>query len=200
MLDNGSQCKITVDSTDFRIMEPSPFDPKWLSEKYNGPGVKYEVAVCIQSGWIVHTNGPYPCGQWHDLTVARDDLCYRLADSDEDEMALADGGYSDGYSFFETPTGHNNADQRMKAVARARHETINRRFKLWGVMGQRFRGKPQHHNKFFSAAANLTQFLIMISAYPLEESEIHLFNIGYNDHGGSTVAVNDIPMADDESD
>jgi DDE superfamily endonuclease len=128
MKDNGSQCKITVDGTDFRIMEPHPFDPKWLSEKFNGPGVKYEVGVCIQTGWIVHVNGPFPCGQWHDLTVARDSLCYKLAGSEfEDEMAVADGGYQDGYEFFETPTGHNNYDQLMKAQARARHETINRR-------------------------------------------------------------------------
>jgi hypothetical protein len=57
MSDNGSACKVTVDGTDFRIMEPIPFDSKWLSEKFNEPGVKYEVAVCIQTGWIVHTNG-----------------------------------------------------------------------------------------------------------------------------------------------
>jgi hypothetical protein len=199
MRDNGSQCKVTVDGTDFRIMEPSPFDPKWLSEKFNGPGLKYEVAVCIKTGWIVHTNGPYPCGEWHDLTVARDDLCYKLADSDEDEMALADGGYQDGYCFFETPTGHNNEDQRMKAIARARHETINRRFKMWGVMGQRFRGRPQHHSKFFDCVANLTQFLIMTCAYQPEESERHLFQINYNDHGGRAVATNTIPMAEDDS-
>jgi hypothetical protein len=95
-----------VDGTDFRIMEPSPFDPKRLSEKFNGPGVKYEVAVNIQNGWIVHTNGSYPCGQWHDLTVACDELCYKIAGSAfEEEMALADGGYADGDEFFETPTG-----------------------------------------------------------------------------------------------
>jgi hypothetical protein len=199
--DNGSQCKVTVDGTDFRIMEPSPFEPKWLSEKFNGPGVKYEVAVCIQTGWIVHTNGPYPCGQWHDLTVARDDLCYKLADSDfEDEMALADGGYADGYNFFETPTGHNNADQKMKAVARARHETINRRFKMWGVLGQRFRGKPHNHSKFFNAVANLTQFLIMVHGNNTDENERPLFDINYNDHGGTSVAVNNIPMAVDDDD
>ena len=81
MRDNGSQCKITVDGTDFRIMEPYPFDEKWLSEKFNGPGVKYEVGICIQTGWIVHVNGPYACGQWHDLAVARDSLCYKLAAS-----------------------------------------------------------------------------------------------------------------------
>jgi hypothetical protein len=197
MRDNGSQCKVTVDGTDFRIMEPSPFDPKWLSEKFNGPGLKYEVAVCIQTGWIVHTNGPYPCGEWHDLTVARDDLCYKLIER-EDEMALADGGYQDGYNFFETPTGHNNDDQRMKAVARARHETVNRRFKMWGVLGQRFRGKPQHHSKFFDAVANLTQFLIMFSYY-CGRTERDLFAIDYNDHGGRNIATNNIPMAVDES-
>jgi hypothetical protein len=197
--DNGSQCKVTVDGTDFRIMEPSPFEPKWLSEKFNGPGVKYEVAVCIQTGWIVHTNGPYPCGEWHDLTVARDDLCYKLADSEEDEMALADGGYADGYNFFETPTGHNNPDQKMKAVARARHETVNRRFKMWGIMGQRFRSKPQKHRKYFDAVANLTQFLIMTTGYEPEENERQLFRIYYNDHGGSNVTTNPIPMADDDT-
>ena len=201
MDDNGSQCKVTVDGTDFRIMEPSPFDPKWLSEKFNGPGVKYEVAICIQTGWIVHTNGPYPCGQWHDLTVARDDLCYKLADSEfDDEMACADGGYADGYQFFETPTGHNNPDQRMKAQARARHETINRRFKQWSVMGQRFRGAPEFHDQYFNAVANLTQFLIMISGFEPEEDERQFFQVYYNDHGGTNVSTNHIPMADDDSD
>jgi hypothetical protein len=187
-----------VDGTDFRIMEPSPFDPKWLSEKFNGPGVKYEVALNIQNGWIVHTNGPYPCGQWHDLTVARDDLCYKLAGPDiEDEMALADGGYADGYEFFETPTGHNNADQRMKAQARARHETVNRRFKQWGVMGQRFRAAPEFHDDYFNAVANLTQFIIMNGGFEPEDNERQFFQVSYNDHGGTTVSTNHIPMAND---
>jgi DDE superfamily endonuclease len=200
MFDNGSQCKVTVDGTDFRIMEPSPFDPKWKSEKFNGPGVKYEVALCIQTGWIVHINGPYPCGQWHDLTVARDDLCYKLADSEfEDEMAVADGGYNDGYNFFETPTGHHNEDQTMKALARARHETVNRRFKQWGVLGQRFRGKPEYHSKFFYAIANLAQFPISLNAFNPDDPQGSLFRIDYNDRAGNTVAVNNIPMAVDES-
>jgi DDE superfamily endonuclease len=199
MSDNGSQCKVTMDGTDFRIMEPSPFDPKWLSEKLNGPGVKYEVAVCIQTGWIVHTHGPFPCGQWHDLTIARDDLSYKLAAShDRKEIALADGGYADGYNLFETPTGHNNWDQRMKAQARAQQETINRRFKMWSMLGQRFRGKPDKHEKYFLAVANLTQFLIMTSGF--DDDERKLLQVEYNDMGGTTTAVNNILMADDDSD
>jgi DDE superfamily endonuclease len=200
LFDNGSQCKVTVDGTDFRIKEPQPFDSKWLSEKFNGPGVKYEVAVCIQTGWIVHVNGPYPCGKWHDLTLARDSLCYKLAASEfEDEMALADGGYQDGYHFFETPTGHNNADQRMKANARARHETINRRLKMWHVLGDTFRADPDDHGTYFHACANLTQYLIMLSSFEPDTFR-PLFHVDYNDNGGTNVATNHIPMAGDDSD
>jgi DDE superfamily endonuclease len=200
-MDNGSQCKITVDGVDFPIMEPKPFDPKWMSEKFNGPGVKYEIAVNIQNGWIVHVNGPFPCGQWHDLTVARQNLCYKLAVSeDPEELALADGGYQDGYQFFETPTGHNNEDQRMKAKARARHETVNRRIKQWGVMGERFRADPNEHWKYFNAVANLTQFIIMDSGYVPLECERKFFNVRYNDHGGKNPSTNHIPMIGDDND
>jgi DDE superfamily endonuclease len=202
LFDNGSQCKVTVDGTDFRIKEPQPFDPKWLSEKFNGPGVKYEVAVCIQTGWIVHVNGPYPCGAWHDLTVARDSLCYKLAASEfEGEMALADGGYQDGYQFFETPTGHNTPDQKMKADARARHETVNRRFKMWNVLGERFRADAALHGTFFHAVANLTQFLIMASGFALDGGVGRpLIHVDYNDNGGTNQSTNHIPMIGDDSD
>jgi hypothetical protein len=115
---------------------------------------------------------------------------------------LADGGYNDGYEFFEAPTGHNNKDQRMKAVARARHETVNRRIKMWGIMGpQRFRGKLDRHELYFNAVANLTQFLIMNSGYDgVEENERELFEIDYDDNGGANAATNNIPMEGDESD
>jgi hypothetical protein len=138
----------------------------------------------VQNGWIVHTNnGPYPCGQWHDLTVARVmisamSLLMTLSLMMRCMMACADGGYADGYQFFETPTGHNNPDQCMKAQARARHETINQRFKQRGVMGQRFRGAPsEFHDQFFNAVANLTQFLIMNSGYVPEEDERQFFQV-----------------------
>ena len=182
-------------------MEPQPFNARWLSEKFNGPGVKYEVAINIQNGWIVHINGPYPCGEWHDLTVARDELCHKISDSPyKDEMALADGGYQDGYEFFETPTGHNNADQRMKAQARARHETINRRFKLWSVLGKAFRSRPEYHGKYFYAVANLTQFLIKSTGYEPIEEERQFFQVAYNDNGGRNPSTNHIAMAGDNSD
>jgi DDE superfamily endonuclease len=183
--DNGSQCKITVDGTDFRIYEPKPFSPKWYSHKFHGPALRYEVAVNIQNGWIVHVNGPFPAGKWSDLKIARTKLTLMLEASQfDDEMALADGGYQDGYLYFETPTGENNEDQRMKAIARARHETINRRFKLWKILSNRYHGTNlERHAHIFMAIANITQLLIERTGHDAtdEDTENGLFEVEYYD-------------------
>lgn len=171
MGDNGSVCKVSIDGTDFRIREPSPFDPKWFSHKFHGPGVRYEVGVCIQTGWIVWTNGPFPCGEMNDLQIARSWLIFEL---DENEKYLADGGYRDGGQYSETPNGLNNDDQRMKAVVRARHETINNRFKQFGSLSQRYRHKLHHHGTVFRAVAAVVQLGIMSNSQPV-------FSVDYND-------------------
>jgi hypothetical protein len=172
--DNGSTCLCTVDGTDYRIQEPAPFDRKWYSHKFKGPGLRYEVAVCIQTGWIVWTNGPYPCGSWPDIKIARDKILRKLRVR---ELLLADGGYSDNGTFFETPTGHNNVDQRMKALARARHETINRRLKCYSVLGDRYRHHICTHFQVFKACSNLVQLDIMVGRPP--------FQVEYFDGGGT---------------
>ena len=41
---------------DFHIQEPGPFDPKWLSHKFEGPGMQYEVVLKPQLGG----DQPYP--------------------------------------------------------------------------------------------------------------------------------------------
>jgi hypothetical protein len=140
-----------------------PFNPAWHSHKFNGPGLGHEVAVCIQSGEIVWINGPFPCGAWPDIRIARDALVYEL-DIQGGEMMLADGGHDDGYEIFETPTGERNADQTMKALARAwawaRHETVNGKLKSWRVLSQTYRHPSITHGLCFRAVANITQFQI----------------------------------------
>lgn len=145
-----------MDGTDFRIYEPSPFDAKWYSHKFKGPGVRYEVGVCIATGHIVWIHGPFPCGSWPDLRIFRDSMQFAL---DDGELALADGGYR-GCRSCETPSGLNDFDQKMKADARARHETVNRRFKHFFVLGHRFRHPLSRHSACFRAVANLTQLMI----------------------------------------
>ena len=170
MEDNGSVCLVTVDGTDFMIYEPTPFDRKWFSHKFRGAGVRYKVGICIQTGWIVWMNGPFPCGSWPDLRIARDWLHRELG---PEEKYLADGGYVDGGQYSETPNGLNNADQKMKGDARARHETVNRRFKQWCILERRFRHEPHLHAKVFRAIANITQLCI--------ERDEPLFDVEYYD-------------------
>jgi hypothetical protein len=175
MRSNNSICYLSVDGADFKIEEPMHepmnFDTKWYSHKFHGPGLRYEVGLCIQTGWMVWVNGPYPCGQWPDLRIARDWLVYEL---DPGEMFLADGGYRDGGVYAETPNGLNTFDQRMKSVARARHETVNARMKNWGVLRGTFRHHLTRHGPIFLAIANITQIQI--------EEENPLFQVDYHDN------------------
>ena len=149
-----NQCRVSVDGTDFRIMEQFPFDRKWYSHKYNGPGVRYEVAISIATGWIVWINGPFPCGAWPDLRIARDSLVGIL---EPGEFYIADGGYYDGYNYAITPTGYHYYSDRVRALIRARHETINRRLKQWKALSHRWRHSIEKHSMAFRAIANIVQ-------------------------------------------
>jgi hypothetical protein len=60
---------VSVNGTDFQIIEPSPFDKDNFSYKFNGPGLRYEVGVCILSEEIVWANGLYEPGKWNDLGI-----------------------------------------------------------------------------------------------------------------------------------
>ena len=74
-------------------MEPSPFSPKWFSHKFRGPGIRYELALCIRTGDIVWAYGGFPCGEWPDLKLARD--LFAVLGLREGEKAIADRGYND---------------------------------------------------------------------------------------------------------
>ena len=69
---------ISVDGTDCRICEPSPFSSKWYSHKFNGPGLRYEVAVSISTGHLVWAYGPFPCGSHPDISIFKLRLAEKL--------------------------------------------------------------------------------------------------------------------------
>ena len=143
-----------MDGTDFRILEPSPFNRVWYSHKFRGPAVKYEVGICIQTGHIVWISGPFP-GSAHDLTIFRSDLKTKLGPG---ERVEADNGYS-GDAATSAPNDHSdNLDwKRQKSNVHARHETVNGLFKNWGVLKQIFRHNLNFHSDCFSAIACVTQ-------------------------------------------
>ena len=81
---------VMIDGVDFKIPEPTPFSSAWWSHKFNGPGLHYEIAVCIKTGWIVSFNGPFECGSWPDLKIFKSGLKRFLLVT---ERVVADRGY-----------------------------------------------------------------------------------------------------------
>lgn len=161
---NHNGCSVTVDGTDFRIYEPTDFNTKWFSHKFNGPGIRYEVAISIKGGQIVHIQGPYPAGKWPDIKIFRECLKYKLL---EGEKAEADNGYHGEPDKISTPSAYYfGREKKQKDIARARHETCNRRFKHWGVLSQRFRHELVNHRNFFGAIVVITQ-LELRTGHPL---------------------------------
>jgi len=160
----GTNTFMSLDGTDCRIMEPSEFDEKWFSHKFNGPGLRYEIGVSIHTGDIVWAHGGYPCGEWSDLRLFRDALIEAIAPG---ERIVADRGYND-LNFFDFPNG--NADIRKKIIL-ARHETVNKRLKQFCCLKERFRHPLHLHPRFFHACVNITQLMIE-NGDPLYEIEL----------------------------
>lgn len=139
---------MTVDGVDFAIPEPTQFSPRWYSHKFKGPGLRYEIAVCIKTGKIVSFNGPFECGTWPDLKIFRSRLKYNLSAG---EKVVADRGYR-GEDRICTPDSFRTIEHKNAMnTARARHETINGRLKTWGILKNVFRhGSEKHHIAFRS--------------------------------------------------
>jgi hypothetical protein len=68
--DVGVRAKVSVDGTDFRLPQQHP-NKHYFSHKFKTSGYRYEVALCIQTGDIVHINGPFPCGLYPDISIFR---------------------------------------------------------------------------------------------------------------------------------
>lgn len=163
MDDPGNICLVSVDGTDFRIYQWKPFWKGWFSHKFRGPGLRYEVGVCIRTGWIVWIHGPYPCGNWPDLKIFRKALIRMLSLG---EKVHADLGYIGEPSFVVTPieVDPNNlaevAAYGLFQNLRGRHETVNRRFKQFEILKRVFRHDVQLHQPVFGACAVITQLAI----------------------------------------
>ena len=149
---------VTIDGTDFRIKEPRPFSPSWYSHKFKGPGVRYEVGVCIATGWIVWINGPFRCGSYSDKTIAQQGL-HRILDANE--RYIADGGYKSLNVALTPHHAYDHEESRYMQICRTRHETINTRFKKFESIGNTFTRDVEKHALFAHAIFNVVQVGIM---------------------------------------
>ena len=154
------------------ICEPTPFETRWFSHKLNGAGLTYEIGLCLQTGWIVWVNGPFPAGWGNDKQIAEseDGLVEML---DDDEMVIADGVYYDGYRVFMTPGGIHDDFEYLQSVSRARHETVNTRFKFFRCMKVEWHHEKEKHRFAFGAIVAITQLKI--------QTDEPLFGVHYDD-------------------
>lgn len=141
--------RVSLDGVDFKIREPIPFDRKWFSHKFHGPGLRYEVGLSIANNEVVWASGGYPCGEYPDLKMARALYCHYA----KRDITLADKGYRDAH-FFKQPT--TIGEKRILA----RHETFNSRLKSFEALNSRFRNNIGKHPMVFHAVINILQMSI----------------------------------------
>ena len=155
---NGSQCLLSVDGTDFKINEPHPFSRLWYSHKFNHAALRYEVAICIQTGEIVWIKGPFAAGAWPDIKIFRGWLKNHLLPG---ERVEADSGYQ-GDGKIDGPDDYASCMGKYmeKFIVRARHETVNSRFKQFNALQQTFRHSRHKHAHVFNSIAVITQLAI----------------------------------------
>ena len=155
--DKGNDCLIFVDGTDFRIFE---YGRKFFSHKNKKSALRYEIGLNIITGDIVWVNGPFPAGKYSDITIFRDSLITFLGPG---ERVEADDGYiGEAPHNIKCPMSVTNPREMMKMQGRlrSRQETVNRRFKDWGVLKQVFRHYAGNHGNMLHAIVVLTQMAI----------------------------------------
>jgi len=81
----------TLDGTDMPV--EMKFAKEFMSHKFKGNGLKYEVGVCIATGHIVWVHGPSRAGESEAFVSFLND----------DEMAVADSGYRGEIRSIKTP-------------------------------------------------------------------------------------------------
>ena len=177
--DMKQDCLLSNDGVDFQVPEPQPFSKDNFSHKFNGPGIRYEVALSIKSGDICWINGPFPPGKYNDLQIFRQGLRDKLM---KNERVLCDSGYyGDDPEYCCTKNGfrvHRNKEEKKlyrKAINTilGRHETVNGRMK-WFQCLTSYRHSYEKHKIFFTAIAVIVQVSIETDSqlFHIEESNI----------------------------
>ena len=131
-----------------------PFNPKWCSHKFKGAGLRYEIAVNIQTGDIVWLNGPFPCGEFNDIKFFKKNLQKMLLPGEKVE---ADGIYRNVDGVRSKGDFVLISDKRAKGRVRGRHETENGRFKFWNCLKETWRHPLKKHKYAFAAVVVITQ-------------------------------------------
>jgi uncharacterized protein YpmB len=113
---------------------------------------------------------------------------------DEGERVEADDGYvGEAPRYVKCPKsiGRHEEMEAAAAFVRRRHETINKRFKQWGILKQVFRSCVTKHSQAF-------RFVAIVTEIAIENGE-PLFAVDYVDPDYDNFYFNDSHILDDDS-
>ncbi|KAJ3293818.1 hypothetical protein HDU76_007006 [Blyttiomyces sp. JEL0837] len=153
-----------VDGTDFKVQEERPLNKDLFSHKLNHAGFRYQVATANAVPKIVWWSGGVPCGAWPDLRMVRETLVPLL---EPGERVAADKGYRGEpkvVTHLEGRTPEITKHNQMLKLMGARHETVNKQLKDFGVLAQTYRGDKAFHPIIFGAVAQITN--VKFQRYP----------------------------------
>jgi hypothetical protein len=169
--DVGNDCLLLVDGTDFRLA--MGWKKPYYSYKFKRSGYCYEVGLCIRTGDICWWNGPYEPGEWNDEMIFKDALAKKLEFAEQCGMDRGYQGSAPGK--VKCPDGlladPDDGVKAMSARVRSRQETINERFKNWGILNNPYRHNIFAHQAVFGAIVALTQ--LSLRANPLFSVEYY---------------------------
>lgn len=151
--DGKTRCLMCIDGTDVPIFEPGVRSSIWWSHKFNGPGIRYEVATCIRTGDIVWFRGPFP-GNFSDREIFDTFLAKKLVPG---EGVEADSGYTGREQIFTPGVAKNRLHRKQKSQIRGRHENVNGRLKVFGVMKRWNNSDTGKHGLFARCIAVIVQ-------------------------------------------
>ena len=168
--DTGNDCLLSNDGVDF-LMAMS-YLKEFYSYKFKKCALRYELALCIKTGWICHWNGPFEPGMYNDEMVFNMGLAGCLGDG---ERVETDKGYRGSAPKHIKCPGTLFTDPEKEAMAtrvRGRQETVNKRLKQWNILVAAYRHDISDHQDVFAAVAVITQ--LSLEREPL-------FSVEYND-------------------
>ena len=164
---------MTVDCVDFSIPNQGP---AFSSHKFGKKsGLRYEIAVCIQTGEPVWIHGPFPCGRYNDITIFRLALLHNL---EEGERVEADDGYIGEHpAHIKCPRGFANEEitEFMQQRVRNRQETINNVLKFWNILRQMYKS-IDHIDRH----GDVVRTILITKMEAIKQGET-LFQCGYKD-------------------
>ena len=183
--DRGDDCLASVDCIDCQFQQilidhPTKPGKKILNKalysyKFNGPALRYEIAISLLSNDIVWVNGPFCPGDWNNLEIFQQNLMHQL---EPGERIEADNGYEgEAPTYVVCPSSCTTEAKQLAAMRRVegRHEAMNRHVKNWKCLKGNFhvRGSPmekmEKHNSLFRACVIVKQIAMQMGNGELYE-------------------------------